>query len=1207
MRQALIGIQQQLPQQQQQQPQQKQQQQEEQQQPSYQDQYLKQLQNKIDTQQKSANRSKVGAQVNQSALSGTSIPSTPASAKQQQENQHQQPVKQVTLQAVQAVTPTKKLSLNQYRQRISHDLKQQTVQKLITTAQGEEVRIPVSINKQQNQQYYYVERADGTKVLAVLPMDQSATTTVALTHPMANMTSSTSGRNTSFAASASDSNTVITMKHQDSPAQSSSSAATTLNSPITLSSSRNISSNTVSSSNSSSASPPLQEHVVHSSVPGEQTEKNTGDKPRFIPGQVSLCTNCGILSEDLVKCQRCNHKLPMQPRPEPPVTTTTTITAGCKAATCDSMTMTAKGISVTQFSKQEFYGKTGGGTRRPEKKTASPANNKSKAKGRAKGKAPEEPVILTLSSDEDEEKPGGSGGLCGSGVAGSPQAGGHLLGPPEPVNHKEPIITADMEDLEDSEKEGNIGAVIGGGMPDLQSLNDGTLKGPYTSLQCRSLRIGSYKVTPKERVLIVPQGLRIEVPPIAEDESQKRITILPDRLTEENKNLVKEVFGPCNTQGNSGAATSTSTPSDHVNVLEELDHKEANEILLRASSAKIQNLVKKSATTPAIPETKLLLIYPPPPQKGGISISSDDYCCLEEEQFLNDVILDFYLKWLLQSKLSEIHRQHTHVFSTFFYKRLTSKPKKRRINAPEDDPKLSAAEKRHARVRSWTKTVDIFSKDFIIIPINEHAHWFLAIICFPGLNGPVRIADGLPVPVLSLDKPKKRKNTRPRNRVEIPIIDDGEWSDRDEAEGEEDELEEDDEEEEESQASKKSKVAPGIEGETEVAKPDSSPPPSIRQPCILIFDSLTGANRARIVATLRDYLTVEHKVRKGAEKLFTRDTMKGACPRVPQQMNYSDCGVYTLQFAESFFEDPIKDYTFPIRSLCEWFPQEVVRGKREAVAKLIANLMEQHNPNHGSITLPDIYFTSDKKEKDGTNMAPIATASEPQEGCSASTTTLTKTVLSVTPTVAGQDISKTPANSGSESDAKMPNSANSFNVNEVQSMNQLKTVEASNQKMIIDEDTSEVLLIMNPTSPTLARPKMEAEALPARRQSIIFDEEKNYVNTGETTEVIKSKTVATQPVSKSLATLQQERSGRSSSPIRRVGIDHTPHTVALPSGSSSPSQTGSGTPAVFRFSERGVSSGRTIAPPKRYLEDDEIFPKKRRDKSAQGKSRNVVR
>lgn len=62
---------------------------------------------------------------------------------------------------------------------------------------------------------------------------------------------------------------------------------------------------------------------------------------------------------------------------------------------------------------------------------------------------------------------------------------------------------------------------IGGGIPDIQSLNDGTLKGQYTSLQCRSLRIGSYKVMPKERVLIVPQGIRIEVPPIADGKSKK--------------------------------------------------------------------------------------------------------------------------------------------------------------------------------------------------------------------------------------------------------------------------------------------------------------------------------------------------------------------------------------------------------------------------------------------------------------------------------------------------------------------------------------------------------------------------------------------------------------------------------------------------------------------------------------------------------------
>ena len=50
------------------------------------------------------------------------------------------------------------------------------------------------------------------------------------------------------------------------------------------------------------------------------------------------------------------------------------------------------------------------------------------------------------------------------------------------------------------------------------------------------------------------------------------------------------------------------------------------------------------------------------------------------------------------------------------------------------------------------------------------AHWFLAIICFPGLSGPVRIADGLPVPVLTPDKPKRRRSNRPKNRIEVSII-----------------------------------------------------------------------------------------------------------------------------------------------------------------------------------------------------------------------------------------------------------------------------------------------------------------------------------------------------------------------------------------------------------------------------------------------------
>lgn len=72
------------------------------------------------------------------------------------------------------------------------------------------------------------------------------------------------------------------------------------------------------------------------------------------------------------------------------------------------------------------------------------------------------------------------------------------------------------------------------------------------------------------------------------------------------------------------------------------------------------------------------------------------------------------------------------------------------------------------------------------------------------------------------------------------------------------------------------------------------------RPCILIFDSLAGASRSRVVATLRDYLTCEHKVKTGEEKIYDRDSIKGACPKVPQQNNFTDCGLYVLQYVEQF-------------------------------------------------------------------------------------------------------------------------------------------------------------------------------------------------------------------------------------------------------------------------------------------------------------------
>jgi sentrin-specific protease 7 len=159
-------------------------------------------------------------------------------------------------------------------------------------------------------------------------------------------------------------------------------------------------------------------------------------------------------------------------------------------------------------------------------------------------------------------------------------------------------------------------------------------------------------------------------------------------------------------------------------------------------------------------DIRKILIYPQ--GKGGISIDTESYMCLAIDQYLNDVIIDFYLNYLRLEVLKESQKEKTHVFNTFFYMRLTNVPRQK---AMQGDRKLTAAQKRHKRVKNWTKHVNLFDKEFIIIPILEQSHWFLAIICYPGLMGPVTYDTGAkvktPLPIIK----KKRKSQMFRNRL----------------------------------------------------------------------------------------------------------------------------------------------------------------------------------------------------------------------------------------------------------------------------------------------------------------------------------------------------------------------------------------------------------------------------------------------------------
>ncbi|XP_015586245.1 uncharacterized protein LOC107263491 isoform X2 [Cephus cinctus] len=641
---------------------------------------------------------------------------------------------------------------------------------------------------------------------------------------------------------------------------------------------------------------------------------------------------------------------------------------------------------------------------------------RARAVGSSRSKPVKEPECLTISSDEEDEENKIKKSEMDNNVTHNTSSGGASNEEMEMISEKEPVITNNLMYTDiDHTVDGEEGVKGGGRESETEDITDGSIQAPHTSILCRTVRIGSYKYIPRERVVISQNGIRLGVPlleddtnfvtldvkfksivkvlihfgkimpvlffyttpgtgamirellgmqdpkgpyydPAGKDNTHKRITLLPEEMTEESKLCLKTLF-------------------PLTKKLEELNPKEANEILIRSSPQcqthsetllKRQSQGSSSNSSNVNGKIQTIMVYPPPPAKGGIAINTEDYACLGEDQFLNDVIIDFYLKYLTLEVLSETDQSRTHVFSSYFYKRLTSP----HAQAAENTAPLSAAAKRHARVQKWTKNVNIFEKDFIVIPINEHAHWFLAIICFPGLVGkvPVSTQSSKEHDVhKTVQKSKKVKElklqavtigsttiTPVATTITLDPGDDG--SERDEAEGDDEEMEmesdeEEDTENQEDNANRRTKVTQTTAQQKDIVK----------IPCILIFDSLAGASRSRVVATLRDYLSCEHLAKMGVDKVFSKDTIKGSCPKVPQQSNFTDCGVYVLQYVESFFKDPIKNYMPPIKTLKTWFEEIVVTRKREELSKLLMKLMNATKGDK-NINLPTLTFpTQDGK------------------------------------------------------------------------------------------------------------------------------------------------------------------------------------------------------------------------------------------------------
>ncbi|EGG17821.1 hypothetical protein DFA_08822 [Cavenderia fasciculata] len=112
---------------------------------------------------------------------------------------------------------------------------------------------------------------------------------------------------------------------------------------------------------------------------------------------------------------------------------------------------------------------------------------------------------------------------------------------------------------------------------------------------------------------------------------------------------------------------------------------------------------------------EIMMKYPYETDESQITIIRNDMARLKDGEFLNDSIIEFYMRYIKDRYVAKDLK--TFFFNSFFFKRLTDK---RNIQDGYNE------------VKKWSRNEDLFDKDFIFIPINEHLHWSLVIVCYPG-------------------------------------------------------------------------------------------------------------------------------------------------------------------------------------------------------------------------------------------------------------------------------------------------------------------------------------------------------------------------------------------------------------------------------------------------------------------------------------------
>ncbi|VDD91770.1 unnamed protein product [Enterobius vermicularis] len=115
-----------------------------------------------------------------------------------------------------------------------------------------------------------------------------------------------------------------------------------------------------------------------------------------------------------------------------------------------------------------------------------------------------------------------------------------------------------------------------------------------------------------------------------------------------------------------------------------------------------------------------MLQYPAEGDPEPIKISIKDIDALQPGELVNDNIICFYLKYIRNELVSPERRDSIFFFDTFFYSSLTKGVRSSKNYCKQLIENYESVQRR-------TRKVDLFSKDYIVVPICEAQHWL--VIC----------------------------------------------------------------------------------------------------------------------------------------------------------------------------------------------------------------------------------------------------------------------------------------------------------------------------------------------------------------------------------------------------------------------------------------------------------------------------------------------